>query len=28
MGFAGVVLKPFDPLTVCHQIADLLGWTI
>jgi CheY-like chemotaxis protein len=28
MGFAGVVLKPFDPLTVCRQIADLLGWTI
>jgi CheY-like chemotaxis protein len=28
MGFAGVVLKPFDPLTVCHQIADLLDWTI
>lgn len=26
MGFAGVIVKPFDPLTVCHQIAEMLGW--
>lgn len=26
MGFAGVIVKPFDPLTVSHQIVELLGW--
>lgn len=26
MGFAGVIAKPFDPLTVCRQIAEILGW--
>lgn len=26
MGFAGVIVKPFDPLAVCGQITDLLGW--
>lgn len=28
MGFAGVIIKPFDPLTVCRQIAEILGWSI
>jgi CheY-like chemotaxis protein len=26
MGIAGVITKPFNPVTVCDQIADLLGW--
>lgn len=26
MGLAGVIVKPFDPLAVCHQIAELLSW--
>jgi CheY-like chemotaxis protein len=26
MGFAGVIVKPFDPLTVCRQIAEILNW--
>lgn len=26
MGVAGVITKPFNPVTVCDQIADLLGW--
>lgn len=26
MGFAGVLVKPFDPLTICRQIAEILGW--
>jgi CheY-like chemotaxis protein len=26
MGFAGVIVKPFDPLTICRQIAEILGW--
>lgn len=28
MGVAGVIAKPFDPLTISTQIAKLLGWTI
>lgn len=27
MGLAGVIVKPFDPFKVCHQIAELLNWT-
>ncbi|WP_423464634.1 response regulator [Promicromonospora sp. MS192] len=27
LGVAGVLAKPFDPLTLPDQIADLLGWT-
>jgi CheY-like chemotaxis protein len=26
LGVAGVLAKPFDPLTLPGQIADLLGW--
>jgi len=26
MGFAGVLFKPFDPLTLAAQIAEKLGW--
>jgi len=26
LGVAGVLAKPFDPLTLPRQIADLLGW--
>ncbi|MFD6445799.1 response regulator [Promicromonospora sp. NPDC060204] len=26
LGVAGVLAKPFDPLTLPDQIADLLGW--
>jgi CheY-like chemotaxis protein len=27
LNIAGVITKPFDPITVWHQIADILGWT-
>jgi CheY-like chemotaxis protein len=26
MGVAGVIAKPFDPLTISTQIAKILGW--
>lgn len=26
MGVAGVIVKPFNSLTLARQIADLLGW--
>lgn len=26
MGIAGVILKPFDPVTVWQQLAKILGW--
>jgi len=26
MGFAGVIMKPFNPLTICRQITEILGW--
>lgn len=26
MHIAGVISKPFNPLTICHQIAELMGW--
>jgi len=26
MGFAGVLFKPFDPLTLAAQISEKLGW--
>ncbi|WP_088888812.1 response regulator [Leptolyngbya ohadii] len=28
MGLAGVIVKPFDPLEVCHQISKLLHWEV
>jgi CheY-like chemotaxis protein len=27
LGVAGVIAKPFDPLRLPHQVADLLGWS-
>lgn len=27
LGVAGVLFKPFDPLTLADQIAGVLGWT-
>ncbi len=26
LGVAGVLFKPFDPITLASQISDLLGW--
>lgn len=26
MGVAGMLSKPFDPMTLCDQIAAILGW--
>ena len=26
LGVAGVLSKPFDPMTLSHQVADVLGW--
>jgi CheY-like chemotaxis protein len=26
MGVAGVITKPFDPVTICEQVAEILGW--
>lgn len=28
MGFAGFIIKPFNPSTLCTQISDLLGWQL
>ena len=28
MGVAGIITKPFNPVTLCEQIADLLGWNL
>jgi len=27
LGVAGVVLKPFDPMLLASQVAELLGWS-
>lgn len=27
LGVAGILFKPFDPLTLARQVADALGWT-
>ncbi|MBW4654432.1 MAG: response regulator [Kaiparowitsia implicata GSE-PSE-MK54-09C] len=27
MDVAGIILKPFNPLLLCQQIRDILGWT-
>lgn len=27
LGVAAVLLKPFDPLTLAHQISEVLGWS-
>lgn len=26
MGIAGVITKPFEPTTICQEVAALLGW--
>lgn len=26
MGVAGVITKPFNPVTICEQVAQILGW--
>ncbi|WP_265522360.1 response regulator [Oerskovia flava] len=26
LGLAGVIAKPFDPMTLATEVADLLGW--
>lgn len=26
MGIAGVISKPFEPITISQQVADILGW--
>lgn len=28
MGVAGVLTKPFDALTLPHQISEIMGWTV
>jgi len=28
MGVAGVISKPFNPVTICDQIATLLNWQL
>ena len=27
-GIAGVIAKPFDPLTLARQVAEILGWSL
>jgi CheY-like chemotaxis protein len=27
LGLAGILFKPFDPLTLAQQISETLGWT-
>jgi len=26
MGIAGVITKPFEPITISQEVADILGW--
>jgi CheY-like chemotaxis protein len=26
LGVAGVIAKPFDPLSLAQQVAEILGW--
>ncbi|MBD2200851.1 MULTISPECIES: response regulator [Calothrix] len=26
MGIAGVIIKPFEPFSISHEVADLFGW--
>jgi CheY-like chemotaxis protein len=28
LAIAGVITKPFNPLTIWQQVADLLGWAV
>jgi CheY-like chemotaxis protein len=26
LGVAGIIVKPFDPVTVWNQVAEIMGW--
>ncbi|HIK56198.1 MAG TPA: response regulator [Synechococcales cyanobacterium M55_K2018_004] len=28
LNIAGVILKPFDPITICNEVARLLDWSV
>ncbi|MBV8886660.1 MAG: response regulator [Chroococcidiopsidaceae cyanobacterium CP_BM_RX_35] len=28
MGVAGVIIKPFDPVELSEQVAEILGWSV
>ena len=28
IGVAGVITKPFNPITICEQLAEILGWEL
>ena len=28
MGVAGVINKPFNPVTISEQVAEILGWSL
>lgn len=28
MGVAGIIIKPFNPMAICNQIAEILGWAL
>lgn len=28
MGVAGMITKPFNPVTLCEQISEILGWSL
>jgi CheY-like chemotaxis protein len=28
LGVAGVIRKPFNPVTICAQVAEILKWTV
>ena len=28
MGVAGIIPKPFNPVTLCEQIVEILGWSL
>ncbi|WP_413171499.1 response regulator [Anabaena azotica] len=28
LGIAGIISKPFQPLTICQDIAEILGWEL
>ncbi len=28
MGVAGVITKPFNPVTISEQVAEILGWSL
>lgn len=28
LALAGIISKPFDPMTIWRQVADILGWSV